>query len=570
MKKVRNLYIWTIISLFGGAVFAQETPHSKALTSLENRGEVILQITHPGTDILRQISEFLSLDHVDSIYVRAYANARQFEDFLKTELDYSVLDHPGKQWPARRKSYLPVSSWEVYPTYQQYDSLMVKFAENHPGICKLDTIGTSEEGRLLLAVKISDNVALDEPEPEFFYSSTMHGDETVGYVLMLRLIDYLLNNYGLDAKVSRLVDSAEVWINPLANPDGTYRGGEHTVSGAVRFNANAVDLNRNFPDPEDGPHPDGNAYQAETLAMMKFIETRNFSMSANFHSGAEVVNYPWDTWVARHADDDWFQFISHEYADTVHAHSANYMTGYNNGITNGFDWYSISGGRQDYITYFKQGRETTLEIHDLKITPESQLNQLWEYNYRSFLNYASQVLFGVRGFVTDAVLGTPVPAMITVETHDSDSSVIYADTLNGFYVRLLKAGQYSLTFSAEGYFSTTVAGVSLSDHKATRLNVSLIPKSSSVPSNTLNSNRYRVFPNPFHETLMIRLDLEQWSKISFTVLDITGRILYSSKPVTFPSGVHEEELNLSSLAPGTYILLIHSNGHATPFRILQQ
>ena len=35
----------------------------------------------------------------------------------------------------------------------------------------------------------------DEAEPEVFYSSTMHGDETGGFILMLRLADYLLKNY---------------------------------------------------------------------------------------------------------------------------------------------------------------------------------------------------------------------------------------------------------------------------------------------------------------------------------------------------------------------------------------
>ena len=69
---------------------------------------------------------------------------------------------------------------------------------NYPSLCRLDTIGTSINGKLVLALKISDNPAEDETEPEVFYSSTMHGDETGGYVLMLRLADYLLKNYNSD------------------------------------------------------------------------------------------------------------------------------------------------------------------------------------------------------------------------------------------------------------------------------------------------------------------------------------------------------------------------------------
>ncbi|MBA7590890.1 hypothetical protein ES708_33032 [subsurface metagenome] len=232
-------------------------------------------------------------------------------------------------------------------------------------------------------MKISDNVSEFENEPETFLTSTMHGNETGGYILMLRLIDYLLENYSSQTRVTSLIDSLQIWINPLANPDGTYAGGSHTISGATRRNANSVDLNRNFPDPQDGPHPDGYEYQPETTSMMEFMTKHNFVISANFHSGAEVVNYPWDTWTQRHADDSWFKFISREYADTVHQYSSGYMTFLDNGITNGADWYMINGGRQDYVTYFLQGREVTIELDNLPfITPVNDLDNLWNYNYR--------------------------------------------------------------------------------------------------------------------------------------------------------------------------------------------
>ena len=57
---------------------------------------------------------------------------------------------------------------------------------------------------------------------------------------------------GSDPQVTRLLDSTVVWINPLANPDGTYHGGNNSVNGAWRYNANSVDLNRNFADPAAG------------------------------------------------------------------------------------------------------------------------------------------------------------------------------------------------------------------------------------------------------------------------------------------------------------------------------
>ncbi len=186
----------------------------------------------------------------------------------------------------------------------------------------------------------------------------MHGDETTGYILLLRLIDHLLSNYGADTELTSLINNTEIWINPLANPDGTYASGNHTVFGATRGNANLVNLNRNYPDPEDGQHPDGNTWQVETLAFMDLAEEQNFALAANTHGGAEVVNYPWDTWSRLAADDDWWQMVAHEYADTAQYYSpSGYFNGFNDGITNGYAWYSISGGRQDYMNYFHHCRE---------------------------------------------------------------------------------------------------------------------------------------------------------------------------------------------------------------------
>ena len=56
-------------------------------------------------------------------------------------------------------------------------------------------LGTLSSGREILIAQISDNVGQKENEPSFLYTSSMHGDELAGYVLSLRLIDYILNNY---------------------------------------------------------------------------------------------------------------------------------------------------------------------------------------------------------------------------------------------------------------------------------------------------------------------------------------------------------------------------------------
>ncbi|UCG28612.1 MAG: T9SS type A sorting domain-containing protein [Bacteroidales bacterium] len=471
----------------------QDPNFNKAMELIEERGEVDIEFIIPSGLHINNFTKILSICTVEDELVTANANLEEFYHFISYEIPYSVITPPSeKDFPAGM-SKGSVSDWSSYPSYEQYDSVMHKFAEDYPALCRLDTIGLSVEGRQLLVVKISDNVMLDETEPEFMYSSTMHGNETGGYILMLRLIDHLLTYYNIDSLVTRLVNETEIWINPLANPDGTYAGGNHTVVGSTRRNANSVDLNRNFPDPADGPHPDGNDYQPETQAMMDFIQERRFILSANFHSGAEVVNYPWDTWSTRHADDNWFQFISHEYADTVQQYSSSYMTGFNDGITNGYDWYSIAGGRQDYVTYFHGGREVTIELDNDFITPEEQLADLWEYNYRSLLNYMEQSLFGIHGTVTDSVTGAPLKARIVVPDHDADSSHVFSDSLSGEYHRLIFEGTYRLQVSAPGYHTKVLEGILVENRMATTTPIQLVSiyeknfLSFSIPGQTVPS-----------------------------------------------------------------------------------
>ena len=443
-----------------------------------DRGEVYFKFENPGQKQLQDLTKVISIDDVDGAnQVYAYANKKEFDNFLNYELDFEVLTPPSLLHVAKMKDQInikEVNDWDYYPTYEAYVDMMNQFAANYPDLCEIVNMGETVEGRDILFAKISDNVSLNEGEAQFLYTGTMHGDETAGYVIFLRLIDYLLSNYGTNAEVDNLVNGLEIWINPLANPDGTFYGGNSTVNGAQRYNFNDVDLNRNYPDPQDGPHPDGNEWQPETIIFMQLAEENHFTASANTHGGAEVCNYPWDTWPILTADDAWWQYVCHEYADTAQLYSpSGYLSGFDDGITNGYAWYTTNGCRQDYMNYFHQCREFTLEISDTKLLPASQLPDHWEYNYRSMLNYMEQALFGVSGTVTDATSGDPVYAEIYIDGHDMDSSWVYTQEASGTYYRLLHEGTYDITFSAYGYFPQTIENVVVVNRELTELNIQL-------------------------------------------------------------------------------------------------
>ena len=174
---------------------------------------------------------------------------------------------------------------DFYPSYEAYEEMMYAFEEQYPDLCKIINIGTLASGRKLLVAQLGDQSDTLEMEPGFFYTATMHGDELIGYPLMLMLIDHLLCNYGSDERLTDLMNDVNIFINPLANPDGTYRGGNNTVENSMRWNNRFVDLNRNFPDPKAGDHPDDEDYQEETIYFMDFARQNKIHLSCNIHSG---------------------------------------------------------------------------------------------------------------------------------------------------------------------------------------------------------------------------------------------------------------------------------------------
>jgi hypothetical protein len=545
----RLIFILILLQAFALETIPQSPENDKELRALIARnGQATVNIPYPGPGNLTLLSKKVSVSSLKDKNLEIVLSPLTVEWFIAQKYNYVIVEKEEAKGIITASSKKDAMAWNKYPTYSQYDSIMQSFATLYPSLCDIDTIGISNYGKLVLALKISDNPLVDEDEPETFYSSTIHGDETGGYILMLRLAEYLLKNYSGNGKVKNLVDNLEIWINPLANPDGTYRTG-NTISSPTRYNANGYDINRNFPDPDS----DDPVKQKETLDMIKFMRKHNFVISANFHGGREVVNYPWDRWSRRHPDDDWFYHISRKYADTVHVHAvAGYMTFLENGVTNGYDWYDIYGGRQDFVTLELQGREVTIELDDTKTTPAANLNALWEYNYRSLLGYIENALYGIHGKVSDFVTGKAVAAKIFILGHDADSSHVYSDTLSGNYTRFIAPGTWTLIFTAEGYITRTV-NVTVVNDIATWLDVEMVPIIN--PIDTITAKGLVLYPNPGDEFMRVVLPDRQigtvWVKIynsmGITIMDQNSIHTIEDIPI---------EIDLQGIPAGVYTIVI--------------
>jgi carboxypeptidase D len=249
--------------------------------------------------------------------------------------------------------------------YQAMTNVLKAIHKQWPHITNLYTIGKSIENRELWVLEISDNPGRHEKgEPEFKYVGNMHGNEVVSREILLHLAYYLCSQYDSNYEVRNLVDSTRIHILPSMNPDG-WEGSKVDCNGVVgRSNKNGCDLNRNFPDLLN-PRINGKCTkpEKETKAVMKWISSIPFVLSAGLHGGTAVVNYPYDSIkgkptineYSKSPDDDVFRQVSKAYAyahPTMHkgrpnctSWPANY---FKDGITNGAQWYAIQGGMQDY------------------------------------------------------------------------------------------------------------------------------------------------------------------------------------------------------------------------------
>ena len=478
MKTVKFI-ILLCVAVVSGAVCAQSQRELKQLMRDREEYYFTLSVNDPAE--IQAINNICSVDGTDGRTVVCYANQQQYDNLLLAGYQPTLQTPPSMRANVTMWDGNGTYNWNAYLTYPQYVSMMEGFpSEAVSGrTCTLLDLGTlsTSNHRRLLGVRI--NNGSPEGKPKFLYTSTMHGDEITGMILMLRLIDELCTS--TDSRIVNLVNNLDIYILPLTNPDGTYNGGNNTVNGAKRYNGNNKDLNRNYKDYYQGDHPDGNSYQDETLWTMALGDENLFTMSANYHGGAEVMNYPWDAVYDDHADMDWYEYVCTEYVQLARQTYASYMSDtYSDGVTNGATWYVITGSRQDYMNAYAQCREVTIECSSTKTPNASQLPNFWNYNHNSMLAFMEQCINGVHGLVYDATTNEPLQGVtVTVQGHDSETSFVTTHAVGDFH-RPIKGGTYTFEFSKVGYYPQTVE-VTVADGQRVDLDTVYLEDGAPIP-----------------------------------------------------------------------------------------
>ena len=359
------------------------------------------------------------------------------------------------------------ATWTRWYSYPELTTELQQFAAANPALVQLVNIGNSVLGRPVWFVKISDNATIEENEPEFKFSSSLHGDEVTGMELTRRMMHYLIDNYSTDPAIANLVNGAELWFCPMSNPDG--------MTAGTRYNANGVDLNRTFPDPVSDPNDTTTGREIEVQHLMNFQYPRNFILGANYHSGELVMNLPWDCRTALAPDDALFWQLGIGYSILNPPMYANNTPPFVHGVTNGAAWYVVHGGFQDWSYNWRNELHICIEVSTTKWPAWSLMDTFWNQNRDSMLWYMNRVIAtGVKGVVTDTVTGLPIEADVNVT---QVNKVIKSDLQVGDYHRLLMPGIYTLTFTKSGYETLTFTGVAVVDGQMTVRGAALQPTS---------------------------------------------------------------------------------------------
>ncbi len=220
-----------------------------------------------------------------------------------------------------------------YDVYHSFDEPVTgvkaqvrNMASTYPHVIQVRNIGRSLENRSIPAVRLT-NEKIKGDKPQVLFHATTHAREWISTQMALRLINYLASNYGTDARVTNLLDTTEVWIVPVVNPDGyqyTFTNErlwrknlrDNNGDGQITL-ADGVDLNRNYDghwgydDEGSSPDPTNNTYRGtapasepETQVLVNFIESKDFKFIVSYHSYSDLILYPWGWQVTTPSHDD--------------------------------------------------------------------------------------------------------------------------------------------------------------------------------------------------------------------------------------------------------------------------
>lgn len=349
--------------------------------------EQLLQILAMGIDLI----EFQP-DHL-----KVFATQEQISSFERMGLQIEKLDLS----EVIDKSVLGKEEAGLYHTYAEVVDELRQIEFAHSDIAKVYDIGDSIERRDILAIKISDNPAVEEDsEADVLYMGAHHAREWISVEIPMYLVNYLVDNYGTDPTITELVNDRETWMVPIVNPDGLeysqkvysmWRKNKRDNNNNGVFDRfyDGVDNNRNYgymwgyDDIGSSPYPWYEDYRGasafsepENQAIRDLALQHNFVFAISYHSYGELMIYPWGYIDADTPDHKLFTDIAAKMAQT---------NGYTYGNPKDGIIYNTNGDATDWLYGDKGTLAYTFELATQFIPPENLIDDIWLQNREASL-----------------------------------------------------------------------------------------------------------------------------------------------------------------------------------------
>jgi hypothetical protein len=346
---------------------------------------------------------------------------------------------------------------ESYHNYPEIIALMDSLATALPDLVQKIYLGQSVQGRELSLLKITENVQEYGSRPKVAFDGNIHGDEIGGGENMIRFARWLCQQYGENPEITNLLNTREVWIFPLVNPDGRV--------SLSRYNANYVDLNRDGGYLWDAAGGSPGAYsQPESKALRQMFYENEFSIHITYHSGIELFLYPWYFRTDPCPDNSQVTTLADVYVNN---------SGYANLPSGpGTSLYPTNGCTAEAFYGVMGSHGIVMEISSNKQPPPSQLMYYFNINLPSMVKMIEYAGYGIGGTITDAVTGEPVQAAVYI----GSTLPCYSNPIGGDFHKFMVAGTYNIKVIANGYQTKVVNNVVAEDLAYTTVNIELEPE----------------------------------------------------------------------------------------------
>jgi len=351
LVKRRAILVLLFIFLCPQLPFELQSFEETEIISVVKSASLVKRLQEIGLDLLLELN--------NRIYIVATPSDLEH---LRVE-NIPFLFETTKFYPFSQKELFPQGGINgKYHSYRELREELSDLQKRYPRQAKVYILGDSLEKRHIYALKISDNVALDEEEAEVLFLGCHHAREWISVEVPLLFGKYLLENYDQSPEVKQLVDQSEIWLVPLVNPDGL----EYSIHFYRYWRKNrrlnsdgsyGVDLNRNYgykwayDDTGSSPLPYSAVYRGiapfsepETKAIQDLFLKKDFQVLITYHSFSQVILYPWGYTKEPAKEHDKLQQIAAKMAEYIQQVNGNFyeygQSGQTLYLTNGdtTDW----------------------------------------------------------------------------------------------------------------------------------------------------------------------------------------------------------------------------------------